>query len=52
MQGFLNHCRIKHDMEFPSHSEAARACGAPVVGTYVSEWSATFDHNLMCLEVE
>ncbi|KAI8815957.1 uncharacterized protein EV422DRAFT_337011 [Fimicolochytrium jonesii] len=31
MQGFINHCRLKHEMEFPSHSEAARACGAVVV---------------------
>ncbi|KND03597.1 uncharacterized protein SPPG_01072 [Spizellomyces punctatus DAOM BR117] len=30
MQGFLNHCRIKHQIEFPSHSEAARSCGTVV----------------------
>ncbi|KAI9092877.1 hypothetical protein DFS34DRAFT_632190 [Phlyctochytrium arcticum] len=30
MQGFINHCRIKHQIEFPSHMEAARACGAVV----------------------
>ncbi|RKO84994.1 yeats family-domain-containing protein [Blyttiomyces helicus] len=30
MQGFLNHCRLAHLVEFPSHSEAARVCGTPV----------------------
>ncbi|ORX59312.1 hypothetical protein BCR36DRAFT_401859 [Piromyces finnis] len=27
LQGFLNHCRISHKMEFPSHEEATRRCG-------------------------
>ncbi|ORX78620.1 hypothetical protein BCR32DRAFT_294951 [Anaeromyces robustus] len=30
LQGFLNHCRISHKMEFPSHEEATRRCGIVV----------------------
>jgi len=30
LQGFLNHCRISHKMEFPSHEEATRLCGIVV----------------------
>jgi ADA HAT complex component 1 len=29
-QGFLNHCRIKHNQIFKSHDAAAIACGVPV----------------------
>lgn len=29
-QGFLNHCRIKHNQIFKSHDQAAIACGVPV----------------------
>jgi ADA HAT complex component 1 len=29
-QGFLNHCRIKHNQVFKSHDQAAIACGVPV----------------------
>lgn len=29
-QGFLNHCRIKHNQVFKSHDQAACACGVPV----------------------
>ena len=29
-QGFLNHCRIKHNMVYKSHDQAAIACGVPV----------------------
>ncbi|KAF1960325.1 hypothetical protein CC80DRAFT_291547 [Byssothecium circinans] len=29
-QGFLNHCRIKHNQVFKSHDAAAVACGVPV----------------------
>ena len=29
-QGFLNHCRIKHNQVFKSHDAAAIACGVPV----------------------
>ena len=29
-QGFLNHCRIKHNQVFKSHDAAALACGVPV----------------------
>ncbi|KAL7752426.1 hypothetical protein RI367_001960 [Sorochytrium milnesiophthora] len=29
-QGFLNHCRMVHDLEFASHEEAAEICGVPV----------------------
>lgn len=29
-QGFLNHCRIKHNLVFKSHDQAAIACGIPV----------------------
>ncbi|KAF2108161.1 hypothetical protein BDV96DRAFT_653053 [Lophiotrema nucula] len=29
-QGFLNHCRIKHNQVFKSHDQAAIACGIPV----------------------
>lgn len=29
-QGFLNHCRIKHNRTLKSHDEAAIACGVPV----------------------
>ncbi|KAJ3163957.1 YEATS domain-containing protein 2 [Geranomyces variabilis] len=38
MQGFLNHCRLKHQTEFPSHTEAARLCG-----TVVDEMEVPFD---------
>jgi ADA HAT complex component 1 len=31
-QGFLNHCRIKHNQVFKSHDQAAIACGVPVDG--------------------
>ncbi|KAJ1981125.1 hypothetical protein H4R34_002201 [Dimargaris verticillata] len=30
LQGFLNHTRITHALEFASHEEAVRLCGAPV----------------------
>ncbi|KAF2635155.1 hypothetical protein P280DRAFT_200534 [Massarina eburnea CBS 473.64] len=29
-QGFLNHCRIKHNQVFKSHDQAACECGVPV----------------------
>jgi ADA HAT complex component 1 len=29
-QGFLNHCRIKHNLVFKSHDAAAIACGIPI----------------------
>ncbi|KAI5778242.1 hypothetical protein EDC01DRAFT_368051 [Geopyxis carbonaria] len=29
-QGFINHCRIAHQTEFPSHDAAAEACGQPI----------------------
>ncbi|KAF2745675.1 hypothetical protein M011DRAFT_406095 [Sporormia fimetaria CBS 119925] len=29
-QGFLNHCRIKHNQMYKSHDQAAVACGVPV----------------------
>ncbi|EOD47497.1 Retrograde transporter protein [Neofusicoccum parvum] len=29
-QGFLNHCRIKHNQKFESHDQAAVECGIPV----------------------
>lgn len=29
-QGFLNHCRIKHNQVFKSHDQAAITCGIPV----------------------
>ncbi|KAF2142523.1 uncharacterized protein K452DRAFT_297791 [Aplosporella prunicola CBS 121167] len=29
-QGFLNHCRIKHNQKFESHDQAAVECGVPV----------------------
>jgi len=29
-QGFLNHCRIKHNQVFKSHDQAAITCGVPV----------------------
>ncbi|CAN9244159.1 unnamed protein product [Alternaria alternata] len=39
-QGFLNHCRIKHQQVFKSHDAAAITCGVPVdvneVGTPVA----------------
>jgi len=35
LQGFLNHCRISHKMEFPSHEEATRLCGIVVVRNYI-----------------
>ncbi|KAG9254616.1 uncharacterized protein F5Z01DRAFT_673767 [Emericellopsis atlantica] len=28
-QGFINHCRIAHRLDFKSHEEAAAACGQP-----------------------
>ncbi|KAH8596362.1 hypothetical protein B0O99DRAFT_114072 [Bisporella sp. PMI_857] len=28
-QGFINHCRISHKIEYKSHEEAAIACGVP-----------------------
>ena len=30
MQGFINHCRIRHDRHFSTHEEASRACGHAV----------------------
>lgn len=40
-QGFINHCRIAHKLEYKSHEEAAIACGHPVdvpeAGTVVEE---------------
>ncbi|KAI8897914.1 yeats family-domain-containing protein [Globomyces pollinis-pini] len=30
MQGFVNHCRIVHQLEFPSHGEAANRCGMKI----------------------
>ncbi|KAI0134767.1 hypothetical protein BJ170DRAFT_216314 [Xylariales sp. AK1849] len=29
-QGFINHCRIAHKIEYKSHEEAAVACGHPI----------------------
>lgn len=29
-QGFLNHCRIKHNLVYKSHDAAAIACGIPI----------------------
>ncbi|KAF2872317.1 hypothetical protein BDV95DRAFT_380476 [Massariosphaeria phaeospora] len=43
-QGFLNHCRIKHNQVFKSHDQAAIACGIPVdaeAGTPVSATEPT-----------
>lgn len=31
MQGFVNHCRIVHKKEFPTHDAAVREVGIPVV---------------------
>jgi alpha-D-ribose 1-methylphosphonate 5-triphosphate synthase subunit PhnI len=31
MQGFVNHSRLAHQIEFPSHLEAARKVGIPIV---------------------
>ncbi|KAH8670809.1 hypothetical protein BX600DRAFT_509555 [Xylariales sp. PMI_506] len=40
-QGFINHCRIAHKLEFKSHEEAAVACGHPIevndIGSVVNE---------------
>ncbi|KAJ3017091.1 YEATS domain-containing protein 2 [Thoreauomyces humboldtii] len=47
MQGFINHCRYKHDREFPSHSEATRACGV-VVG----EEEVPLDHAARRIHVK
>jgi ADA HAT complex component 1 len=30
-QGFINHCRIAHNRNFPSHDEAAIACGQAIL---------------------
>ncbi|CAG8457423.1 16589_t:CDS:10 [Acaulospora morrowiae] len=30
VQGFLNHCRLSHKIEFPNHEEALLNCGTPV----------------------
>ncbi|RIB08767.1 hypothetical protein C2G38_323175 [Gigaspora rosea] len=30
VQGFLNHCRLSHRIEFPNHEEALLKCGTPV----------------------
>ncbi|CAG8488368.1 3459_t:CDS:10 [Paraglomus brasilianum] len=30
VQGFLNHCRLAHKIEFPNHDEAVLVCGIPV----------------------
>ncbi|CAG8690929.1 7763_t:CDS:2, partial [Ambispora leptoticha] len=30
VQGFLNHCRLSHKIEFPNHEEALLLCGTPV----------------------
>ena len=35
-QGFLNHCRIKHNQVFKSHDAAAIACGVPVESAEVA----------------
>ncbi|ORX87846.1 hypothetical protein K493DRAFT_341439 [Basidiobolus meristosporus CBS 931.73] len=29
-QGFINHCRISHDLEFSSHEQSNYLCGTPV----------------------
>ncbi|KAI9503320.1 hypothetical protein BX070DRAFT_225185 [Coemansia spiralis] len=30
LQGFINHCRLRHGLEFTSHDEAVRMCGHAV----------------------
>ncbi|KAJ3110735.1 hypothetical protein HK098_000422, partial [Nowakowskiella sp. JEL0407] len=40
MQGFVNHCRIVHKMEFAGHSEAVRVCGV-----FVDEAEVPVDHE-------
>lgn len=30
IQGFINHCRLDHDVRHPTHAAAADACGLPV----------------------
>ncbi|EON62907.1 hypothetical protein W97_02132 [Coniosporium apollinis CBS 100218] len=30
MQGFINHCRIKHSLNYKTHDQAANECGVPV----------------------
>ncbi|KAJ1978891.1 hypothetical protein H4R35_001727 [Dimargaris xerosporica] len=37
LQGFLNHTRITHSLEFASHEEAVRLCGAPVDGSNTAD---------------
>lgn len=51
-QGFINHCRIAHKIEFKSHEEAAVASGHPIeideVGGIVGEdKSPTTNNNLV-----
>lgn len=40
VQGFINHCRISHSLEFNSHDAAAAACGVAVSEDYQSGASA------------
>ncbi|KAJ1877589.1 hypothetical protein LPJ66_012071, partial [Kickxella alabastrina] len=30
LQGFLNHCRLQHAIEFAGHDDAVRVCGQPL----------------------
>ena len=30
VQGFINHCRIAHKIEYASHDDAVRHCGVPI----------------------
>lgn len=41
MQGFINHCRITHDIVYPSHEAAASATGEPIEMTEVDQDAAT-----------
>lgn len=50
-QGFINHCRIAHKIEFKTHEEAAVASGQPIeideVGGIVGEEKSPTTHHLV-----
>jgi ADA HAT complex component 1 len=45
VQGFINHCRIAHKIEYASHEDAVRSCGVEIdVAELGTEESARLTH--------
>lgn len=40
VQGFLNHCRIAHKVDYKSHEVAAVDCGSPLDEDELAQWQA------------